>query len=72
MHNAIIREKTPPLHMAIQIHNRMCFKSYVFLSQETTTRQIDRVCSEGSLNLMNTTVLKDNIEKKKRTLLREL
>jgi len=66
MHDAILREKTPPLHRAIQIHNHMCFKSYMFLSQDTTTRQIDRV------NLMNTIVLKDSIEKKRRTLLKKL
>ena len=39
------------------IHNHMCFKSYVFLSQNTTTRQIDRV-QKGSPNLMNINVLK--------------
>jgi len=36
---------------------------YALLSQDITTRLIE--CNEGSLNLMNTTILRDSIEKKK-------
>jgi len=48
----------------------MCFKSYVFLSQDTTTRQIDRVQRRISEPYEHH-CLKDNIEKKRRTLLRK-
>ena len=50
----------------------MCFLflSYAFLSQDTTTRQIDRVQRRMSEPYEHH-CLKDNIEKKIRTLLRK-
>ena len=47
----------------------MCFLS-VFLSQDTTTRQIDRVLRRISEPYEHH-CLKDNIEKKRKTLLRK-
>jgi len=44
----------------------MCFLSYAFLSQDTTTRQIDRVQRRIS-EPYEVHYLKDNIEKKRRT-----
>ena len=49
----------------------MCFRSYVFLSQDTTTHQIDRVQQRISTPYEHY-YLKDNIEKKRRTLLKTL
>jgi len=60
----------PLLHRAKQIHNNMCFKSNAFLSQDTTTRHIGqvqrRICEPFEHHC-----LKDNIEKKRITLLRK-
>jgi len=70
-HSAILREKTHILHRAKQIHTHMCFKSYAFLSQDTTTRQIDRVQWRISESYEHH-CLKDNIEKKRRTYFRKL
>ena len=64
MYSAILREKTLLLHKAKQIHNHMCFQSYVFLSQDTPTRQIDRVQRRISEPYEHH-CLKDNIGKKK-------
>jgi len=58
------------MHMAKQIHNHMCFKSYAFLSQDTTTRQIDGVQRRISEPYEHH-CLKDNTEKKIITLLRK-
>ena len=71
MHNAIFREKTSLLYKTKQIHNRMCFKSYTFLSQDTTTRHIDQVQRRFSEPYEHQ-CFKDNIEKKRRTLCRKL
>jgi len=48
----------------------MCFLSYAFLSQDTTNRQIDRVQRRISEPYEHH-CLKDNIEKKRITLLRK-
>ena len=48
----------------------MCFLSYAFLSQDTTTRQIDRVQRRISKPYEHH-CLKDNIEKKRRTFVRK-
>jgi len=48
----------------------MCFKSNAFLSQDTTTHQIDRVQRRISEPYEHH-CLKDNIEKKRKTLLRK-
>jgi len=51
-------------HMRLlSIHNHMCFLSYALLSQDTTTRQIDRVQRRISEPYEHH-CLKDNIEKK--------
>jgi len=64
MHNAVLREKVFILHRAKQ--NHMCFSPKI----KQPVRSIEY--SEGSLNLMNTIVLRDNIEKKRRILMRQL
>jgi len=53
--NTVLREKTPLLHNAKQ--NHMSLSSNI----QQSVKSIE--CSEWSLNLMNTNVLKDNLGK---------
>jgi len=63
MHNSNFGEKTSLLHMAKQNHMHFSYKI------QQPVRSIE--FSEGSSNLMSTIVLKDDIEKKIITFLRE-